>query len=622
MIAVSATILTNKSIVAKFMTRSLQIPLREIYKDSFTRNLWSTFTQTPLESAFHSIKIESYKWTKNLKFAKNIIRSPCMKPKKSASVPKKPLILLSAGSFLGYHKDGKRRRIFQPDTDSLAQRQQDAARTSEINRKIRNKTLLGRILAVYVWLTEMVFVVFRTIQLGIYFLPLVLSAPIARYNHWFRVKIWYEMLVKILEQSGPIFVKMGQWASTRKDLFPDEVCEILTKLQRYAKTHPWSHTQKTLEASLGPLWYIKFEDFETRPIGSGACAQVYNATINTSKLKRNEDFESLESEVLPVAVKVLHPNIVCKFERDLGVFQFLVDMAYTFMPSIEWVSFRESLDEFAFQMQVQLDLTTEAENMLQFGKDYEKSNVIFPKPIIELCTPELLVQTFEKGEHIQNYLSNLTAIPEAARKKMSDLGADLLLSMVFQNNFVHGDLHPGNILVRGSLKNPEQIKIVVLDSGMVATLTHHDFRNLHDTFKAVIKGNGREVGQLFLERSPMSHCKDPERFINEIEEIVTEARKERVTFDNTEVAQLLMRVFNTLRDNKVKLDANFAAVILSIMVIEGLARQLDPDMDLITKAAPYLLRSYFNTTRRKVARNLESNEKPLNILEEQDFVFT
>ena len=322
----------------------------------------------------------------------------------------------------------------------MAQRQQDAARTFEINRKIRNKTLLGRILAVYVWLTEMVFVVFRTIQLGIYFLPLVLSAPIARYNHWFRVKIWYEMLVKVLEQSGPIFVKMGQWASTRKDLFPDDVCEALTKLQRYAKTHPWSHTQKTLEASLGPLWYIKFEDFETRPIGSGACAQVYNATINTSKLTRNEDFESFDSEVLPVAVKVLHPNIVCKFERDLGVFQFLVDMAYTFMPSIEWVSFRESLDEFAFQMQVQLDLTTEAENMLQFGKDYEKSNVIFPKPIVELCTPELLVQTFEKGEHIQNYLSNLNAIPEAARKKMSDLGADLLLSMVFQNNFVHGGM--------------------------------------------------------------------------------------------------------------------------------------------------------------------------------------
>ena len=107
MIAVSASILTNKSIVAKFMTRSLQTPLREIYKDCFSRNLWSNLKQTPIESAFNSIKIESYTWTKHLKFAKNIFRSPCMKPKQSSSVPKKPLILLVAGSFLGYHKDGK-----------------------------------------------------------------------------------------------------------------------------------------------------------------------------------------------------------------------------------------------------------------------------------------------------------------------------------------------------------------------------------------------------------------------------------------------------------------------------------------------------------------------------------
>ena len=131
------------------------------------------------------------------------------------------------------------------------------------------------------------------------------------------------------------------------------------------------------------------------------------------------------------------------------------------------------------------------------------------------------------------------------------------------------DLHPGNILVRGSIDNPSQLKLVILDSGMVATLSPQDFRNLHDTFKAVIKGNGREVGQLFLERSPMSHCKDPEKFVTAMAEIVDEAQKQRVTFSNTEVAQLLMKVFNTLRENRVKLDANFAAVILSIMVIEG-----------------------------------------------------
>ena len=131
------------------------------------------------------------------------------------------------------------------------------------------------------------------------------------------------------------------------------------------------------------------------------------------------------------------------------------------------------------------------------------------------------------------------------------------------------DLHPGNILVRGSLDKPSQLKLVILDSGMVATLSPNDFRNLHDTFEAVIKGNGREVGQLFLERSPMSHCKNPEKFISAMAEIVEIAQKDRITFDNTEVAKLLLKVFDTLQTNRVKLDANFAAVILSIMVIEG-----------------------------------------------------
>ena len=342
----------------------------------------------------------------------------------------------------------QRIRLFQPDTDSLAQRQQDAAKIAKTNRDIQRKTILGRILAVYVWITEVIFVLFRTIELCLYFLPLLISAPMARYNRWFRINIWYSMLVRILEHSGPIFVKMGQWASTRRDIFSDEMCEELSRLQRYARTHSWSHTQKILEASLGPLWYFKFEDFDTKPIGSGACAQVYTAKINLSKV---EDYKntnvSLQADGdshnrpawLQVAVKVLHPNIVCKFERDLGVFQFLVDLLYVVMPSLEWVSFRDSLDEFAFQMQVQLNLTTEAENMLQFRKDYnEQGDIIFPMPIIELCTPELLVQSYEHGVHIQNYLSDLTSVPKAARKKMSDLGADLLLTMVFQNNFVHG----------------------------------------------------------------------------------------------------------------------------------------------------------------------------------------
>lgn len=172
------------------------------------------------------------------------------------------------------------------------------------------------------------------------------------------------------------------------------------------------------------------------------------------------------------------------------------------------------------------------------------------------------------------------------------------------------DLHPGNILVRGPLDNPSQLKLVILDSGIVATLTPQDFRNLHDTFKAVIKGDGREVGQLFLERTPLSHCQNPEKFISEMAAIVTDAQNHRLTFDNTEVAMLLMRLFNTLRDNRVKLDANFAAVILSIMVIEGVAKQLEPGIDILLRSAPYVARSYLNKMYTNVGLETNQPDKP------------
>ena len=123
--------------------------------------------------------------------------------------------------------------------------------------------------------------------------------------------------------------------------------------------------------------------------------------------------------------------------------------------------------------------------------------------------------------------------------------------------------------MRGSLDTPSQLKLVILDSGMVATLTPGDFQNLNDTFRAVVKGDGRKVGRLFLERTKKNYCQDPEKFITELAAIVADAQKQRITFNNTEVAALLLRVFNTLRNNQVKLDANFAAVILSIMVLEG-----------------------------------------------------
>ena len=223
--------------------------------------------------------------------------------------------------------DIQRKRLFQPDTDSLAQRQQDAARIAELNREIQRKTILGRILAVYVWITEVVFVVLRTIQLCLYFLPLVISGPIARYNKWFRIKIWYEMLVRVLERSGPIFVKMGQWASTRRDIFSDELCEALSLLQRYAKTHPWSHTQKTLEASLGPLWYLKFEEFELQ--------RVRAPLVAGKRRQKGSARTTMEQEAPPCTLKLQTRSPIFPLDELLyGSFGSLLPPSSTLGPHV------------------------------------------------------------------------------------------------------------------------------------------------------------------------------------------------------------------------------------------------------------------------------------------------
>jgi len=299
----------------------------------------------------------------------------------------------------------------------------------------------------------------------------------------------------------------------------------------------------------------------------------------------------------PVAVKVLHPNIREQFQRDLGVLRTLTAVLSTVFPSLRWLNLSDSLEEFAYSMRVQLDLTTEAENMLQFRKDFDdtQSVYVFPRPILPLCYPDVIVQTYEGGTHMSQLLtsSEFENMPQDQRTELAEKGVDLLLKMVFANNFVHADLHPGNILVRGLGQGPGKLQLVVLDSGIVASLNRTDFRNFFDTFTAIVKGDGRQVGKLFLEHS-VNECHDSESFVEEMASLVKDLRSGKgygLTLSAVDVGDLLLRVFRTLRDHRVKLDANFASVILAIMILEGLGRSLDPNMDLVWKATPYILQS-------------------------------
>jgi aarF domain-containing kinase len=131
-------------------------------------------------------------------------------------------------------------------------------------------------------------------------------------------------------------------------------------------------------------------------------------------------------------------------------------------------------------------------------------------------------------------------------------------------------------------------KLVILDPGLTATLLPKDLLNFRAVFTAVVQGDGQEVGRQFLQQSEQE-CQNPQQFILDMEQIVVDARRSRLSLAKVDVTYLLTRVFNVLQSHRVKLDPNFVSVILSIMVLEGLGRTLDPDLDLLWAAVPYLL---------------------------------
>ncbi|XP_033611081.1 uncharacterized aarF domain-containing protein kinase 2 [Cryptotermes secundus] len=472
------------------------------------------------------------------------------------------------------------------------------------------------------------------------------------------VKHNLETVLNGLEFSGPVFVKLGQWASTRRDLFPEELCSCLAKLQRKTRAHSWFYTKKSLERAFGPYWkciFVKFDN-NKEPVGSGCCAQVYKAWIDPAALtacdgfndciedsadsvfiegmemfgfgrllemkdqKSDEGTEKLrmtlgldkqgnstKRELIPVAVKVRHPRMETLLRRDLCIMKTVASAVTWIFPSLKWLSLVDCVEEFGQLMEAQVNLCVEACNLERFAANFNNvKSVRFPKPLWHLVRQYVLVETFEEGNPMQHYVTDRSSRPVNAR--LAELGINTVLKMVFEDNFAHGDLHPGNILVREEetsdmtqkkswhtspfliSKSTCPVTIVILDCGIIASLDDHGKKCLKGVFKAVANGDGQKVGELFLNNS--SHqCTDPESFKYRMNEIVSSALDRSVTLEQVEVSAIMTSLFSAMIEHKVKLDGSFSSIILAIMVVEGLGRSLDPRIDIVQQARPFLLTS-------------------------------
>ncbi|WOL15083.1 ABC family protein [Canna indica] len=438
------------------------------------------------------------------------------------------------------------------------------------------------------FILEGVILVFRAVYLLILFLPAIVLVPFAdSFGLEFR-KRWLCTVHRTLERAGPAFIKWGQWAATRPDLFPKDLCLELTKLHSKAPSHSFAYSKSTIEKAFNRKLSEIFEHFEEKPVASGSIAQVHRASLRFrypgQRLKKP----------IEVAVKVRHPGVGDSIKRDFMIINFVARLS-SLIPGLSWLRLDESVRQFAVFMMSQVDLSREAAHLSRFIYNFRRwKDVSFPKPLYPLVHPSVLVETFEQGDSVSRYIDELEGNTQIKRD-LAHIGTHALLKMLLVDNFIHADMHPGNILVREPQAKRSRKRIfrpkphvIFLDVGMTAELSKSDRANLLEFFKAVALRDGRTAAECTLRLSQHQSCPNPKAFIAELDRTFTFwGTPEGDIFHPVEcMHQLLEQV----RRHRVNIDGNVCTVLVTILVLEGWQRKLDPGFDIMDTLKTLLLK--------------------------------
>lgn len=375
----------------------------------------------------------------------------------------------------------------------------------------------------------------------------------------------FRILTCALRRCGGAFIKAGQWASTRPDILPEDLCQELYRLHSDARPHPRRWTLHLLQ----PLMPHIIKEVEMQPIGCGTVAQVHRCSLwNGTK----------------VAVKITHPNIRKDIEVDLAILHTIAKTAQIALPSLKWINLPGELDIFSTIMHSQCDMRIEYQNLQQFCKNFNRPNgkIAFPIPIY--ANQNVLVESLENGTPLQHFIEDPT-VSGRQKDQNARIIFKALMKMILKDNFIHADLHPGNILVRKGGKG-----MIFLDAGLATKLRSQDHRNFIDLFRAiVIHRDGYGAGKLLIERShPLSQSTviDGTGFCKEIQKLVARTFKSSKGFSDIILSKVSFSVIfkellASVKRHHVKLNENYANIITSILCIEGIGRQLSHGINLL-----------------------------------------
>ena len=373
-----------------------------------------------------------------------------------------------------------------------------------------------------------------------------------------------------LERLGPIFVKFGQVLSTRRDLLPADIAEELAKLQDRVPPFPAAQARRMVEQAFGKPIDAVFTSFEAEPVASASIAQVHFAVLKDGR---------------EVAVKVLRPGMLAVIDDDLSLMRTLARWVERLSPDGKRLKPREVVAEFDNYLHDELDLVREAANAAHLRRNMLGLDlVLVPEMVWDYCTSSVIVMQRMHGVPI-NQLQRLrdagVDIPKLARD-----GVTIFFTQVFRDGFFHADMHPGNIQV--SLAPETFGRYIALDFGIVGTLTEVDKEYLAQNFIAFFRRDYKRVAELHVE----SGWVPPNTRVDELEgaiRAVCEPHFDRPLKDIS-LGQVLLRLFQTSRRFNVEIQPQLVLLQKTLLNVEGLGRQLDPELDLWSTAKPFLER--------------------------------
>ncbi len=378
-----------------------------------------------------------------------------------------------------------------------------------------------------------------------------------------------------LERLGPIFVKFGQILSTRRDLLPPDIAEELVALQDRVPPFPADVAIATIERSLKRPLDEVFASFDRTPVASASVAQVHFAV-----LKGGADGTLAGREV---AVKVLRPDMQAVIDDDLALMRSMAALVERVWADGKRLKPREVVGEFDKYLHDELDLMREAANAAQLRRNMDPlSLVLIPEMHWDYCSRDVIVMERMKGVPISQHqrLRELGVdVPRLARD-----GVTIFFTQVFRDGFFHADMHPGNIQV--SVEPSTFGRYIALDFGIVGTLTEFDKEYLAQNFIAFFRRDYKRVAELHVE----SGWVPADTRIDELESAVRAVCEPY--FDRPlrqiSLGMVLMRLFQTSRRFNVEIQPQLVLLQKTLLNIEGLGRQLDPDLDLWSTAKPFL----------------------------------